>query len=185
MKLILRNCVLVCFGRSTEQQGLWQQRDCLLSKWPNLPPWWSHIFFISNVASLCSFICSFELSVSLSSMGCWFVPSLARQHSKLFLNPCCFPFSSVFSASCCFLILYNPGWDLRLQDQPFPWFIQLVVMLAGLVGWLCSNLLLAHLFLLTFVFSVCCCLLQFHLGRVVPETLLWLSSTFRMMSFHR
>ena len=118
-------------------------------------------------------------------IGCWFVPSLARQHSKLFLNPCCFPFSSVFSASCCFLILYNPGWDLRLQDQPFPWFIQLVVMLAGLVGWLCSNLLLAHLFLLTFVFSVCCCLLQFHLGRVVPETLLWLSSTFHMSSFHK
>ena len=87
---------------------------------------------MSNVSSLCSFICS--LSVSLSSLGCWFVPSLARQHSKLFLNPCCFPFSSVFSASCCFLILYNPGWDLRLQDQPLPWFIQLVVLLAGLVG---------------------------------------------------
>ena len=82
---------------------------------------------ISNVSSLCSFICS--LSVSLSSLGCWFVPSLARQHSKLFLNPCCFPFTSVFSASCCFLLLYNPGWDLLLQDQPFPWFIQL----AGLV----------------------------------------------------
>ena len=173
--------MLVCFGRSTEQQGLWQQRDCLLSKWPNLPPWWSHIFFISNVASLCSFICSFELSVSLSSMGCWFVPSLARQHSKLFLNPCCFPFLHQFSPHhavfCCYIILVEIFFYFSL--------IYPVGCSVGWIGLLCSSLLLAHLFLLTFVFSVCCCLLQFHLGRVVPETLLWLSSTFRMRSFHR
>ena len=86
-------------------------------------------------------------------------------------------FSLHHAVFCCYIILVEIFFYFSL--------IYPVGCSVGWIGLLCSSLLLAHLFLLTFVFSVCCCLLQFHLGRVVPETLLWLSSTFRMRSFHR
>ena len=115
------------------------------------------------------------LNLSFFWLICFFLPLL---FSHLFWLICFFSlfFSNIFLVYLFLLRFVFCVWCCLLRFH---------------LGWVVFTFIVfssRYLFLLIcffIVFCFCCCLLRFHLGWVVAETLLCLSSTFHMSSFHK